>query len=294
MSALDLNLLVVLAALLEHGSTVETAKRLGRTQSAISHSLARLRETFDDELFVRIGRTMRPTPRAEQLRAPLAELLAAATALVDGPRDVDPARLERTFRIGATDWAERVIAPPLLSELPPGVRLELLYLGDAAEDLVQSGAVDLCLGTGFRERDGVFTQRLFAERFVGVARRGHRVGKRPSRERYLAERHVVVAPRALPGSRVDSSLARGERRDVAVRTPSFGTAAALVGRTDLLSALPETFARAVAAEHRLTIFELPIAVAGFSFQQIFARTLRDDPAHAWLRAKIAEVSAALR
>ncbi len=295
---LDLNLLVVLDALLEHGSTVEAARRLGRTQSAVSHALRRLRERFGDPLFVRVGRALAPTARAEALRAPLRAVLEGAAALHGASAPLDPASLERVFRLVVTDWAEHVLLPPLLARLAreaPGVALELSFVGDVVEDVIQRGRADLALGTGFRELDGVMAQALFEERFVCVCRHDPpRVGRRLTRARYLAERHVVVAPRGLPGSRVDDRLAPSERRRVVLRTPHFATAAAVVARTELLVTLPETFARAVAPSLRLDLHALPIELPRFAMQQIFPATLRHDPAHAWLRQRIFEVAAELR
>src|SRR5262249_41636362 len=105
LAALDLNLLVVLDELLRSRSTTIAARRLGRTQSAVSHSLARLRDALDDPLFVRTGAELRPTTEAERMEAPLRELLAGAEAILTRSRQTfDPKALERTFVIGGTDY----------------------------------------------------------------------------------------------------------------------------------------------------------------------------------------------
>ena len=113
LAALDLNLLVVLDALLREGSATRAARRIARTQSAVSHALARLRDVFDDPLFVRVGSTLKPTPRAEALRAPLADVLERTQSLLL-PARFDPSRLERTFHLGSTDLLDSAMLPALL------------------------------------------------------------------------------------------------------------------------------------------------------------------------------------
>src|SRR5262249_12523893 len=134
LAQVDLNLLVVLDDLLRSRSTTVTAKRLGRTQSAVSHALARLRAMFDDPLLIRAGSVLKPTASAERMQAPLRDALLHAAALVTGSSTAfEPARVDRTFIIACADYAEVILMPrllPVLRRQAPGVDVVTRFLGD--------------------------------------------------------------------------------------------------------------------------------------------------------------------
>jgi len=292
LARVDLNLLVVLHELLRARSTTEVARRLGRTQSAISHALGRLRDTFRDPLFVRAGATLRPTARAEELAGPLAQLLSSTDALLrDSDQTFDPARVERTFTIGTTDFTEILLLPSLLPRLrreAPGLDLRSVFVGPDLDRAIQTREIDLAIGTLFRDLTGLVEQLLYEDRLVCVMRRDHPKARRKlDLATYLALDHALVAPRGLPGSTVDAALApRGLRRRVVLTLPHFAAAALVVAETDLVLTLPERFARWMAARTPLKVLEPPLELPGFRFSMLFSSTMRDDPAHAWLRRAI--------
>jgi DNA-binding transcriptional LysR family regulator len=294
LARIDLNLLVVLHELLRARSTTEVARRLGRTQSAISHALARLRDTFHDPLFVRAGARLTPTARAEELAGPLAQLMASTDALLRDTSDTfDPARVERTFSIGTTDFSEILLLPALLPRLrreAPGIDLRTVFLGAELDRAIQTREIDLAIGALFRDLTGLLEQTLYEDRLVCVVRRGHpKARRRFDLETFVALDHALVAPRGLPGSTVDAALAPlGLRRRVVLTLPHFAAAALVVAETDLVLTVPERFARWMAARAPLTVFDPPLALPGFRFSMLFSSTVRDDPAHAWMRRVIAE------
>src|SRR5436190_10378958 len=113
----DLNLLVAFDALFNERSVTRAARRMGLSQPAMSHVLSRLRVTFDDELFLRRGTAMFPTPRAEALAVPIQQALALVTEAVAPARPFDPATATRTFRIGSADFSQIVLLPELMRRL---------------------------------------------------------------------------------------------------------------------------------------------------------------------------------
>jgi DNA-binding transcriptional LysR family regulator len=296
LSAIDLNLLVTLHTLLETRSTVIAAKRLGRTQSAVSHALGRLRGHFGDALLARAGRTLTPTPVAERLSEPLARLVRSAEAIVSGGAPFEPKQLARTFHLALTDYAEIELLPRLLPRLrahAPDVDVVTRNLGGDVEAALLSREVDLAYGTSFRARAGLLTEHLYDDGMRVLLRRGHPASRRPlTPARYAALDHVLVAPRGSAGGVVDEALARlGLRRRVVLRLPSFSAAALIVARTDMVVTLPSSFARSIADLAPLTTLPPPIALTGFSFQLAYAAAVRDAPEHVWFRA---EVNAAMR
>lgn len=285
----ELSHLRVLDVLLRTGSTVRAARELGLTQSAISHALRRLRDVLGDPLFVRVGRKLAPTERVLALRAPLAEALAAVGRVFVRAGSFEPRTLRTSFRIVAADYAELVALPGLLAALAaeaPDVDVVTLTVGDALEDLMQRGEADLALGGFFEERGGLLLRPLFRDPFV-VATAAAGAPARLSLDRYLSARHVLVAPRGLPGGVVDTALAAlGHTRRVVLRTPSFQTALAVAARTDLLVTMPRRVAVEFARFTPLSIFPPPLELPEIRFGMLFPASRRDDLAHRWLRERV--------
>jgi len=293
--SIDLNLLVVLDALLTTHSTTLAARALGKTQSTVSHALDRLREALGDPLLVRVGRGLAPTPRALAIAGPLREWLRSADGVLRGDVEVDPSKLETTFTIAATDFVEATVLPPLVRRIrakAPGVSLAVTLRGDAVERAVRDGDVDLFIGPFVREIDGLVAQTLYRDKLAVVMRKNHPLSRGElTLDRYVSAEHALATPRGLPGGLVDDRLAAKRRqRTVVVRTPSFGTAARLASTTDLLATLPATFARFSAESLPLVVRELPLDLAPFAVAQAFRVTRRRDAALAWMRAQIADVT----
>jgi len=300
LAQVDLNLLVVLDELLRARSTTVAARRLGRTQSAMSHALARLRSTFGDPLLVRAGPALRPTALAERIQAPLRELLLQTRALVTGASAAfDPSTLERTFVVAGADYAEVILMPrllPVLRREAPGVDVVTRFLGDDLERAVQAREVDLGFGTRSRALSGIVDETVSQAELVVLMRRGHPALRRPlTAPAYAALDHVLVTPRGLPGGAVDTALEPlGLRRRVVLRMPHFAAAALVVAKTDLVVTLPADFARELADELDLVIRPIPFAAPGFAFSISYSTSFADDPAHRWFRGHVAAAARAAR
>jgi DNA-binding transcriptional LysR family regulator len=292
----DLNLLLVLRELLEQRSVSRAAEQLGRTQSAVSHSLARLRETFGDPLFVRAGRGLEATPFAESLVEPVESCLGSLSSLFFSRGDFDPALLERRFVIVAADYGEMVVLDPLvhqLRKLAPGVDLEVRFAGDDVDREVQAGRVDLAIGANFRDFPGLYFRRLDDDELAVVSAK--RPGpRRPwSLKHYVAADHILVSPRGRSGSMVDSLLATlGHSRRVVFVTPHFLVAMHLASRGRGVVTAPRSLARSLAEALDLDVRRPPFEPPRFSLGILYREASRFDPAHAWLRDLISTVATA--
>lgn len=290
LSAIDLNQLVLLAELLETPSPTAVARRLGRTQSAVSHGLATLRELLGDPLFVRVGRTLVPTPRAMALAEPVAVWRQATARVLSKADPVDPRRLRRTFRLCMTDAAEHLVVPGLVERLrveAPEVTIEVTNRGDDVEDALRRGEVDLLVGFDLRPVDGLVAQTLRADHFV-VASTSKRA---PTLEAYAAAPHVLVAPRGGPVGVVDRALEKlGRKRFVALRTSSFAAALGAV-RGALVLTLPRSFAEAIGVPGGVWLHAPPVELPPLSLRAVSATASRDDPTSQWLRGLVREVVA---
>lgn len=304
LAAVDLNLLPILEALLEDANVSRAARRVGLSQSALSHALARLRDLFDDPLLVRSGSGMTPTPLAVRLRAELGHSLDAVEQVVRRGAPFDPALCSTVFRIRAVAtelWLTRLNAT--LRADAPEVTVQVVHPpdGETVGDLVRAlGAGDI----GFAFVSGNLTLpatvrevALTAEAYQVIARADHPAASRVlTVRRYLALQHVLVAPRGDRTGVVDIELAvRGATRRIAVVVPSFADAGALVASSDLIATLPASIARQLAATHPLRLRAVPIALPPNRIRLVWHDRLDRDPAATWFRcALLAALPATVR
>jgi DNA-binding transcriptional LysR family regulator len=288
---LDLNLLVALDALLTERSVSKAAKRVGITQPSMSHALARLREAFGDPLLVRSGHILLLTPRAEEIVAPLGELMAGVNRLVQGRTAFDPTTATRTFVIAMNDYGTLVVLPSLMAVVArtaPHVDIVVRPLSNDVAAALEQGDADVAIDFFGDLPGGLLRQTLFRERYVCLVRKGHRVANAPlTLERYAKLDHLVVAPRGGHTGLVDAVLAKhGLRRRVAVRVPSFVAAPWLVAESDLILTAPERMAVRAAKVLGLRVLSLPERGPELAAAQVWHDRYHRDPAHEWLRASV--------
>jgi DNA-binding transcriptional LysR family regulator len=269
--SLDLNLLIVLHALLNENSVTRAGAKIGLSQSATSHALGRLREFFQDPLLVRTAHGMVPTLRAEELRLPLAEILLKIEQMIQ-PSFFDPASVKGTIRIATTDYASAVILPVVLKQLTqiaPQLEVECHHWRSDIVDLCRNGTVDLGLGVlDISEISDMRSQTLFDEDFVSVVRADHPITKvEMTVDAYISWSHALITITNLPGtptvnsfkSHIDRALEElGVQRQVMLKTPQFLAAPFIVTQTDLILTLPRRIAALIAATANLAIVEIPL------------------------------------
>jgi len=295
LEAIDLNLLVALDALLAEGSVTLAAKRCRVTQSAMSHSLGRLRSLLGDDLLVRTQAGMAPTHRARALAQPLSRALTELRSVVTSGTAFAPETARRSFTLGTADYGALVVMPTLMRQLQeqaPGVEIVLRPVPAALAEALEDERIDLALSPYPEPRAALAAQKLFDERFVCVLRRDHPALRKSPRKLDLATftslSHVQIAPRGAPGGVVDDLLAQsGAARHVALRVADFLVAPLVVAASDLVLTLPERVARVFAESHGLHIVEPPMALPTFTIWQIWHERRRQEPGHAWLRGLVA-------
>lgn len=284
---LDLTLLLVFEEAMASGKLSAVARRLGLTQSAISHALKRLRDIFGDELFIRTPRGVQPTPRAVSLRAPLSEALRLIAGAVR-PQAFDAAATDRTFRIAAPDMETTLFAPVLIRPGGgPGFVFRPLIRRAAIEALL-AAEVDLALGYTSERPPGCESAVLFEEDYLVVGRAGHPALARPlDLDSYTGAGHVLTAPGGTLGGVVDHVLkSEGRSRRVVVAVPYFLAALATVAASDLLATVPRRLALAYAAVFGLGTAEPPLAIRRFTVRMTWSRRSGSDPGVAWLRGQL--------
>jgi DNA-binding transcriptional LysR family regulator len=292
----DLNLLVTLDALLAEGSVARAARRLRLSPSAMSRALARLRNATGDPLLVRAGRGLVPTPRALALRAQVGPLVQDAQAVLRPAAALDLARLVRTFTLRTSEGFVESFGPRLIARIgrqAPGVRLRFVQKPDKDSGPLRDGSVDLETGVvGESSGPEVRAQALFRDRFVGVVRKGHPLGRgRVTPSRYAAGRHILVSRRGLDRGPIDEALqALGLVREIVTIVGGFATALALARTSDLIASVPGRHTGALRAG--MTSFPLPVALPEITVSLLWHPRLDADAAHRWLRGCIRDVCAA--
>jgi len=293
----NLNLLVTLDVLLEEESVTRAAERLGVTQSAVSHALRQLREAFDDPLLVRGRAGLVATPHARALVAPLRHGLQVLNVVLrDDPR-FDAATTRRSFTLGTTDFVAAVLGPELAAAFEreaPEAELHLRTPAGLAE--LESGEIDLYLMPYAASPGGPLKRRkVFDDGFACLVREGNpHVGKRLTPKRYAALGHVLISPQGEGLGVVDRALAaEGLARRIAVRVAFFTAAPEIVARTDHVLTAPSRLVERLGRVPGLRVMKPPVGLERFSIHEYWHERFDHDPAHEWLRERIAAIGAAL-
>ncbi len=301
LSAIDLNLVTVLHALLAERNVSRAAKRLGLSQSATSHALARLRLTLGDALLVRSPTGLVPTARAVAMQGALESSLAEIERALFAEARFDPGTAERAMRVVTSDYAAMQIYPSLvetLSREAPGISLWSEPHTDESRARLARGEADLLLAPttdSSREAASMLEEVLFEETFVCVVRKGHPLTRgKLTVERFAAQRHAFVAPGGRPGGVVDEALAlQGLRRTVAVAVPHFLLAPHVVAKSDLVLTMGRRLAAEFARMLPLAILEPPLVLPSFAIALHWHARQTHDLAHTYVREKIRAVARAM-
>ncbi|MEQ8966293.1 MAG: LysR substrate-binding domain-containing protein [Azospirillaceae bacterium] len=300
---IDLNLLVVLDALVAEQHVSRAAERLNMSQSAVSHALARLRDLFDDPILIRRGPAMVATPRALDLAGPLRGALTEIERTVGAGRSApfDPATARRTVRLGMSDYVAAVLAGDLMPRLraaAPGIDVVMLTESrETVAEWVATGRLDLAVGVFDDLPPGVRASTLFDDPFVAAVDAANTaIPDPPDLGAYLALPHMMVTVSGRRFGTIDRALSDiGRARRIVATVPHFLVAPRMILGTDIvLTTSSLTFAHAGPAEGGLRLFEPPVPLPTTRITLIRAWRDEDDPLQAWLRGEIASLMAARR
>jgi DNA-binding transcriptional LysR family regulator len=286
----DLNLLIALDALLEENSVAAAADRLHLSPPAMSRTLSRIRRATGDDILVRSGRTMTPTPRALELREETRELVRRAAAVLTPARTLDLDTLERVFTIRSHDALACALAAPLTAATAaaPGVQIKLLAEPSADVADLARGHTDVEIGAAGPARPEIAAETIGADRMVAVFRAGHPlVACELTADRLAAAGHVPVSRRGRLYGVIDDALAeRGLSRRVVAALPTSSAALDLVARSDLVTTVAEQVCRPFLTRLGLVARSLPFPVPAVPVIVTWHHRNDTDPAHAWLRGQL--------
>ena len=284
--------LLALNVLLEERSVTRAARRLGITQSSMSHRLARLRDELGDPLLVRVGATLIPTPRALSIAEPLADALRALDAAVAAPPAFEPARARFSASIVIPDLLA-VFAADLVAQVSaraPGAALRFVGIGGDLSAVLAGQELSLALVPARFAAEELQSRAVGELRFGVAGRKGHpALSRRLSVEGWLAARHVVVSVGFERSNLIEEELTRRRlERRVGLVVPSFLAGLLSLSQSDLLMNVPMPLVDEVAKQLGLLVRDAPLPLPSVRFSLVWHPRFQRDPAHVWLRQQVLE------
>jgi DNA-binding transcriptional LysR family regulator len=289
---LDMTQLLVFSALMRSRKLTLVAQEIGLTQSAISHVLKRLRDTFGDELFLRRPAGLEPTARALALEPLVNQILDLSTRALQIDKAFDPLTEKRVVRISGSD-AQMALYSPLIIALfakqAPGLRLSFTNQArDIALDGLNQGKIDIGLGYFWKLPDQFEQLKLISENYQVVFRRGHALENAAiDLDTYCKASHLLVSINGDMNGIVDSALRTlGKERNVAASVGQFFPALATVSETNLVTTIPTRLARRYCEQFGLIHRDVPFPIRSFDVSAIWHKRNSADTALRWVREQL--------
>ena len=290
-SSFDLNLFVILNAIYTEGSLTKAAQVVGITQPAVSNALSRLRERFDDDLFIRTGSGMVPTQKTENIISDIQNALSLMQQSVNEPDTFDPKLSNRNFKLSLGDVSEGRVLPYIMNEIDKNA--PFVSMGSYAysrSDQVHALAthnLDFVVDPIIPASEEINSYKVFEDDFVAIHRDDHPLGKidEVSVDDILAQRHLHVSNRKRGLHLIDVELDKiGYRREIALRCQHFLIAPRIIRSTDLVLMGTRSFAKS----HNLQFIEIPTEIPSIEYHLIWHKSDEGDGGHFWMKDLIIE------
>lgn len=297
---IDLNLLVAFSYLYRHRSVSIAAEHACVSQSAMSHSLARLRQLLGDALFERKGHQMCPTERAHQIAPKISVLLDTVSGQILQSEPFSPSHYQGVCRIGLTDYAELIFAPAIYDAIrsqAPHAQISLINVNRSNyEQTSEQEKLDIIIGSMPLLADGFSSQHLYTEQHVCLADLSaldssiFSADGQLSLQSFAKVEHALVSPDGKLATQIDKILAEhGLLRQVTVASRNFLTIQTLLKGRALMAIVPKKMADLATEQGGLSMLEPPIAVADFDIAMIWPEVKTQDDKSRWLRSVLNKV-----
>ena len=290
-SAFDLNLFVIMNSIYTEGSLTKAAEVVGITQPAVSNALSRLREKFDDDLFVRTGSGMVPTQKTENIIKDIQNALQLMQKSVNEPDEFDPATSQKTFRISLGDINEGRILAILISKiekLAPNIKLECYYTARGqVPHALATNELSFAVDPFIPNSKDTNSSKVFSDKFVIAHRANHPVSKitEITLDEALKLKYINISNRKRGASVVEMEMQKMQLQpEIALRAQHYLVTPEIVRSTDLCLLCSETFAK----KHGLSYVNLPFDVPPLEQYLIWHKSDDNDGSHIWMRTLIAE------
>jgi len=291
-SRVDLNLFTVFEAIYTEGSVTRASQKLNLTQPAISHALGRLRQMFDDPLFVRQGHTMVSTPLARSIIDPIRRSLRSLEVTLNGVHAFDPATTEKRFNIALRDVLEATILPPLMVHVRQQAPMVDIAAGQVERRELQgelaNGTLDVAIDVLLALPTDVMHTRIYQDSTVVVARKGHPdIDGKLDIDTYLKQDHILASSRRRGPGLEDFELSRyGLERRIRLRCQHYFAACRVVSQTDMILTMPGRYARIANEQFGNQILAFPLEMPAFDVFLYWHANVDNDPANRWFREQV--------
>ncbi len=294
----DLNLLVIFDMIFQEQHLTRAGTRLNMSQPAMSQALKKLRDTFEDPLFVRSGKELLPTERARQIASRVKQVISMAEKTFQDSGEFEPATARRTFRLTMSDYTEMVMMPLLfkrIQNVAPNIKIESSHL--SSKDYhsgLEKGDFDIVLSCALYFKANAFRQYLFDDREVVIVRADSPILKEElTLERYISLNHAQF--QWMEGiNEIDDQLKSiNLERKVVLEVQHEMVLPLVLRDNDLLVNMPFRMAELFKELLPLEILELPLKPIEYSFNQHWHERNHHDPAHSWLRQEVFKVAGSL-
>jgi DNA-binding transcriptional LysR family regulator len=295
LSDIDLNLFVVFDAIYTEGNLTRAGEIIGITQPAVSNSLSRLRNLFDDPLFVRTAEGMVPTPVAQNIVGSVRQALGLIRSSVQESETFDPLASDKRFRISMTDLSQSIVLPYLFGRIKreaPHISIDCYHVRRRDLNIeLASGNLDLAVDIPLTPDPQIRQAPLFSHPHVCVIRNEHPLVKdKLTTEMYLELGHIHISSRRGGLGHVDLALGKtGKRRRIALRTQHYLATPELVSRTTLALTVPRIFADFLVSQYPVRYLELPFSVPNLETHLYWHESTDRDQANRWIREMILEL-----
>jgi DNA-binding transcriptional LysR family regulator len=285
-SSFDLNLFVILNAIYTEGSLTKAAEVVGITQPAVSNALSRLREKFDDDLFVRTGTGMVPTQKTENIISDIQSALSLMQQSVNQPNSFDPAITERNFKLSLGDITEGRVLPYMMKEIyknAPNISVgSYNYRRIDQVHALATNNLDFVVDPVIPDSDEINSYKVFQDYFVVIHREGHPIQKIKNLtvDDLLSQKFINVSNRRKGLHMVDLELEKtGHRRDIALRCQHFLIAPEIIRETDAVIMATHSFAKS----NDLPFVEIPQELPPMEYFLSWHQNDEGDGGHEWMK-----------
>ena len=285
-SSFDLNLFVILNAIYTEGSLTKAAEVVGITQPAVSNALSRLREKFDDDLFVRTGTGMVPTQKTENIIADIQSALTLMQQSVNQPNSFDPEITERNIKLTLGDITEGRVLPYMMKEIyknAPNISVgSYNYRRIDQVHALATNNLDFVVDPVIPDSDEINSYKVFQDYFVVIHREGHPIQKIKNLtvDDLLSQKFINVSNRRKGLHMVDLELEKtGHRRDIALRCQHFLIAPEIIRETDAVIMATHSFAKS----NDLPFVEIPQELPPMEYFLSWHKSDEGDGGHEWMK-----------
>ncbi|AZG72295.1 LysR family transcriptional regulator [Shewanella livingstonensis] len=297
-SKIDLNLFLVMTTVYQQGSITAAATKLHLTQPAVSHAIARLRDKFNDPLFVRHGRKMVPTALCQKIIPDVQQAMNLLNNSISNPAPFDIQQHKREIKLGLRDILESMFFPILVPDLlknTPNLTVNSRQIKRTElEPALAQQNLDIVIDVLMPTHKDIRSSLICHEAFSLICRKDHPILQQLTLENYAKASHALVSLKDFAIDTVDMALAtQGIARNIALRCEHYFAAINVVSQSDMIMTMPNSYAMLLQQSMPIVVSPLPFEVPDLAVHMYWHQQAQEDPVNQWIRDKLLTISAQL-